>query len=247
MESNLINKRNLKKKLPICLLMVLFLSIALGVSCTDRLDARTADFEDSAAAMDSLHGIPNWNKAGNCSGNAAYSCAAYVKRSTGMTAGSAAADYSGAWAIMADGAYCLKAQPASGSADGMDLVIDGFHGAPDEIYLLIRDGDYYRIRPVGAPDLAVHARYGKNAREGQWAELCTWKSGDAASLWAVEKVSGGVRFINKANPSLVLNVSQGRKTQAGNGINLWTLGHSNGQTFQLKAVHVYMAPGDESA
>ena len=74
----------------------------------------------------------------------------------------------------------------------------------------------------------------KNAKAGQQVTLHTWVDNDAASLWSIEEVSGGIRFRNKANPNLVIDVNQNWKSKVGNRINLWTQNNTDAQVFTLK-------------
>ena len=145
-------------------------------------------------------------------------------------------DYSGRWAIMANGSYCVNVQFASKVSDGAKLVIDGYNGELNEVYQFTKYGNYYRISPLHAPNLAVNAQYGKDAKAGQQVSLHTWVNNDAASLWSIEEVSGGIRFRNKANPNLVIDVNQNWKSKVGNRINLWTQNNTAAQTFTLKRV-----------
>ncbi|MGN1143064.1 MAG: RICIN domain-containing protein [Anaerovoracaceae bacterium] len=151
-------------------------------------------------------------------------------------------DYSGTWAIMANGMYCWNVQYACTASDSAKMVIDGYNGEANEIFILTRYGNYYRISPKHAPNLAVNARYGKDAKAGQQVTLHTWVDNDAASLWSIEEVSGGIRFRNKANPNLVIDVNQNWKSKVGNRINLWTQNNTDAQVFTLKKVGTVPAP-----
>ena len=143
--------------------------------------------------------------------------------------------YSGRWAIMANGSYCLNVQYASRTSDAAKLVIDGYNGEANEIFIFTKYGNYYRISPAHAPNLAVNAQYGKDAKAGQQVSLHTWDNNDSASLWSIEEVSGGIRFRNKANTNLVIDVNQNWKSKVGNRINLWTQNNTDAQVFTLKS------------
>ena len=75
---------------------------------------------------------------------------------------------------------------------------------------------------------------GAAAKAGQQLSLHTWENNDAASLWSIENTNGGVRFRNKANPNLIIDVNNGWKSSVGNRINLWTQNNSDAQTFYLQ-------------
>jgi len=143
-------------------------------------------------------------------------------------------DYSGRWAIKANNGYCLNVQYASRVSDAAKCVIDPYNGESNEIYNFTRYGNYYRISPVHAPNLALNAQYGAAAKAGQQLSLHTWENNDAASLWSIETTNGGVRFRNKANPNLIIDVNNGWKSSVGNRINLWTQNNSDAQTFYLQ-------------
>ena len=143
-------------------------------------------------------------------------------------------DYSGRWAIKANNGYCLNVQYASRVSDAAKCVIDPYNGEANEIFNFTRYGNYYRISPVHAPNLALNAQYGAAAKAGQQLSLHTWSDGDAASLWSIETTNGGVRFINKANPSLIIDVNNGWKSSVGNRINLWIQNNSDAQTFYMQ-------------
>lgn len=145
-----------------------------------------------------------------------------------------AKDYSGTWAIMANGLYCLNVQFACRISDEAKMVIDGYNGETNETFIFTKYGNYYRISPTHAPNLAVNARYGKDAKAGQQVSLHTWQDNDAASLWSIEEVNGGIRFRNNANPNLVIDVNQNWKSKVRNRINLWTQNNTDAQVFTLK-------------
>lgn len=67
-------------------------------------------------------------------------------------------DYSGRWAIMANAFYCLNVQFACRISDEAKMVIDGYNGEANEIFIFTRYGNYYRISPAHAPNLAINAQ-----------------------------------------------------------------------------------------
>lgn len=146
----------------------------------------------------------------------------------------ATTDYSGRWAIMANDCFCLNVQFASRICDAAKCVIDGYNGEKNEVFDFMRYGNYYRISPVHAPELAVNAQYGKDAKAGQQLSLHTWREGDAASLWSIEEYGNGVRFRNKANTSLVIDVTCNQKSTTGCKIILWNANGDEAQRFYLK-------------
>jgi len=154
--------------------------------------------------------------------------------STSNKNSSSGKDYSGRWAIKANNNYCLNVQYASKISDQAKCVIDGYNGEKNEIYNFTKYGNYYRISPVHAPNLALNAQYGKAAKAGQQLSLHTWREGDDASLWSIETSGTGVRFRSKANPNLIIDVNQGWKSSVGNRINLWTQNNSEAQVFYLQ-------------
>ena len=148
----------------------------------------------------------------------------------------ATVDYSGLWAIMANDFYCLNVQYASRICDAAKCVIDGYNGEKNEVYQFTRYGNYYRISPLHAPELALNAQYGAAAKAGQQLSLHTWREGDDASLWAIETYGNGVRFRNKANSSLVIDVNCNQKSTTGCKIILWNENGNEAQRFYLKRV-----------
>lgn len=154
--------------------------------------------------------------------------------STSNKNSSSSKDYSGRWAIKANNNYCLNVQYASKISDQAKCVIDGYNGEKNEIYNFTKYGNYYRISPVHAPNLALNAQYGRDAKAGQQLSLHTWREGDDASLWSIETSGTGVRFRSKANPNLIIDVNQGWKSSVGNRINLWTQNNSEAQVFYLQ-------------
>ena len=146
----------------------------------------------------------------------------------------AAKDWSGTWAIKANSKYCLNVQYASKVSDKAKCVIDGYNGESNEKFKFTKYGDYYRISPLHAPNLALNAQYGKDAKAGQQLSLHTWKDGDAASLWAIEEYGSGVRFRSKANPSLVIDVNCNQKNTTGCKIILWNANGDEAQRFYLE-------------
>ena len=145
-------------------------------------------------------------------------------------------DYSGTWALMVNGTHCINIQYACKIADQAKGVIDNWNGEANEIWTIAKIGNYYRISPKHAPNLALNAQYGAAAKAGQQVSLHHWRTNDDASLWSIEQVSGGVRIRNKANPKLVLDVDHGQKTKAGARINLWTEDNTGNQTIIMKRV-----------
>ena len=149
--------------------------------------------------------------------------------------GSSAINWSGTWAIMANNGYCLNVQYASKVSDQAKCVIDPYNGESNEKFKFTRYGNEYRISPLHAPNLALNAQYGAAAKAGQQLSLHIWRDGDAASLWSIETSGAGIRFRNKANPNLIIDVNNGWKSSVGNRINLWTQNDSDAQVFYLKA------------
>ena len=154
--------------------------------------------------------------------------------SSNATTNTTAKDWSGTWAIKANGSYCLNVQYASKISDKAKCVIDGYNGESNERFKITKYGNYYRISPLHAPNLALNAQYGKDAKAGQQLSLHTWRDGDDASLWSIETQGSGVRFRSKANPNLIIDVNQNWKSSVGNRINLWTQNNSEAQVFYLE-------------
>ena len=153
----------------------------------------------------------------------------------------------GRYAIMVNGKYCLNIQYAIKTADKAKLVIDPYNGETNELFDITFINGYYRISPVHAPNLALNAQYGKDAKAGQQLSCHTWRSGDDASLWSVEKYSDGFRFRNKANKNLYIDVANNKKSTVGNRINLWTKVNGSQQTLYLKNVNGWNISTDTSA
>lgn len=145
-------------------------------------------------------------------------------------------DYSGTWCIKTASNYVINVQYASTVSDQAKVVVDPWNNQSNEIFKIWKVGDYYRISPKHAPNLALNAMYGASAKAGQQLTLHTWANNDDASLWAIEEVSGGVRIRNKANPNLVLDVDHGHKTWTGTRINLWTQDTTGNQVFTMQRV-----------
>ena len=163
----------------------------------------------------------------------------YLKSvSSGSTSGSSTTntgkDWSGTWAIKANSGYCLNVQFASKVSDLAKCVIDPYNGESNERFKFTRYGNYYRISPLHAPNLALNAQYGKDAKAGQQLSLHTWRDGDAASLWSIEDYGSGVRFRNKANPNLVIDVNCNQKSTVGCKIILWKQNGDEAQRFYLE-------------
>ncbi|MBR4861302.1 MAG: ricin-type beta-trefoil lectin domain protein [Firmicutes bacterium] len=147
---------------------------------------------------------------------------------------SAAKDWSGTWAIKANSRYCLNVQYASKISDLAKCVIDPYNGESNERFKFTKYGNYYRISPLHAPNLALNAQYGKDAKAGQQLSLHTWRDGDAASLWSIEDYGSGVRFRNKANPNLIIDVTNAQKSTTGCKIILWKQNGDEAQRFYLE-------------
>jgi len=145
-------------------------------------------------------------------------------------------NYSGTYAIKTAVGHCINVQYASTVSDQAKVVVDPWNHQNNEIFVITKVGNYYRISPKHAGNLALNAQYGKDAKTGQQLSLHTWENGDDASLWSIEEVSGGVRFRNKANPKLVMDVDSGRRTVVGARINLWTDANTGNQSFTLQRV-----------
>ena len=145
-------------------------------------------------------------------------------------------DYSGTWCIKTASNYVINVQYASTVSDQAKVVVDPWNNQSNEIFKIWKVGNYYRISPKHAPNLALNAMYGASAKAGQQLTLHTWANNDDASLWAIEEVSGGVRIRNKANPNLVLDVDHGHKTWTGTRINLWTQDTTGNQVFTMQRV-----------
>ncbi len=158
----------------------------------------------------------------------------YLK-SAGGNNNNSGTNWSGVWAIKANNGYCLNVQYASKVSDKAKCVIDPYNGESNEKFRFTKYGNYYRISPLHAPNLALNAQYGAAAKAGQQLSLHTWNDGDAASLWSIETSGAGIRFRNKANPNLIIDVNQGWKSTVGNRINLWTQNNSDAQVFHLQA------------
>ena len=146
-------------------------------------------------------------------------------------------DYSGTWALMVNGTHCINIQYASTVVDKAKGVIDNWNGEANEIWIITKIGNYYRISPKHAPHLALNAQYGAAAKAGQQVSLHTWRNNDDASLWNFEVLpdGSGVRIVNKAS-KLALDVDHGQKTKAGARINLWTRDNTGNQTILMKRV-----------